>query len=473
MTPASAAPHTLTLWADDGQVATLGHDPLNDQWSLAYDDAWVDKPDGFPLSPVLPFIRPDTGYAAGAVKRFVENLLPEGRALDITATTYRVAKSNIFALINALGTETTGALRFWPSGQTPPAIAAAPPREVKPDELNQRLSARDALPLAVWDGKVRMSIAGVQDKLMVYLDRPLAQGGPMFLVEPPLASTHILKPEPDRAATPHLVVNEHFCMSLARRMGLPAASVSIHRTPRPVLVVSRFDRLLTETASGPVVRRLHIIDACQAADLPAACKYERNFGSGEQVRHIREGVSFDLLFACVALTVNKAAARLTMLRWALFQFLIGNSDAHGKNFSFFVGRQGLEPAPWYDLVSVLQYPGLAHELAMAYGDAFSFDEVTAFELADFARRCQIDRRLLKREATRLAKLASAQAPLQVAADDYTDDERAFAAQMGNFIVAQAARLTKIASDAATVKDEYLQATTKSATRSSSDITDDR
>jgi serine/threonine-protein kinase HipA len=80
--------------------------------------------------------------------------------------------------------------------------------------------------------------------------------------------------------TPHLVVNEHFCMSLAKRMGLPVADVSIYRTPRPVLVVSRFDRVVLEGANGPVVQRLHIIDACQAADLPVTYKYERNFGSG-------------------------------------------------------------------------------------------------------------------------------------------------------------------------------------------------
>ena len=399
MTSATASPHSLGLWAEGRQVATLGYEPLNDRWSLDYDQDWVNTPQAFPLSPALPLEPPASGYAAGAVKRFVENLLPEGRTLDITATTYHVSRSNIFALINALGAETTGAFRFWRSGEAPPSIAdqrqTAPPREVTRDELDQRLSERDAMPLAVWDGKVRMSIAGVQDKLMVYLDRPLEEGGHMFLVEPPLASTHILKPEPDRPVTPHLVVNEHFCMSLARRMGLPVADVGIYRTPRPVLVVTRFDRKVQQGATGPVVQRLHIIDACQASDLPAAYKYERNFGSGEQVRNIREGASFAMLFDRVEQTVNKAAARLTMLRWALFQFLIGNSDAHGKNFSFFVRRQGLDPAPWYDLVSVVQYPGIDHGLAMAYGDAFSLDEVGAFQLADFAKRCKVDRRLLR------------------------------------------------------------------------------
>ncbi|WP_243748373.1 HipA domain-containing protein [Roseateles toxinivorans] len=68
--------------------------------------------------------------------------------------------------------------------------------------------------------------------------------GRLFLVEPPLASTHILQPEPCRPVTPHLVVDEHFCMSLAGRMALPVAAVSIYRTPRPVLVVERFDRVV-------------------------------------------------------------------------------------------------------------------------------------------------------------------------------------------------------------------------------------
>jgi len=141
-------------------------------------------------------------------------------------------------------------------------------------------------------------------------------------------------------------------------------------------------------ADEPAVQRLHIIDACQASDLPESYKYERNWDSGEHARNIRDGVSLELLFHRVEQTVNKAVARMTLLRWALFQFLVGNCDAHGKNFSFYVHREGLEPAPWYDLVSVVQYPGIDHELAMAWGDAFSLEDVRAFQLADFAQRCR-------------------------------------------------------------------------------------
>ena len=455
-TDAPTAPHALKLWADEQEVATLSYEPLDDRWSLDYAPHWVAAPGAFPLSPALPLQRPADGYAAGAVKRFVENLLPEGRALDITATTCRVSKANIYALISALGTETTGAFRFWRSDEVPPTIAVAPPREVTRAELDQRLAERNEMPLAVWDGKVRMSIAGVQDKLMVYLDSALGDGGRLFLVEPPLASNHIFKPEPGRPVTPHLVVNEHYCMSLARRMKLPVAEVNIYRTPRPVLVVGRFDRAVVQNVDGPRVQRLHIIDACQASDLPASYKYERNFGSSEQVRNIREGVSFEVLFERVEQTVNKAVARMTLLRWALFQFLIGNCDAHGKNFSFYVRREGLDPAPWYDLVSVVQYPGMDHELAMAWGDAFSLDEVGAFQLADFAQRCGVDRNLLKREATRLAKLAVEHAPTQALADDYIDDaERAFAGQLRDYVVEQAARLTRLAGEAAKIKPALL------------------
>ena len=91
-----------------------------------------------------------------------------------------------------------------------------------------------------------------------------------------------------------------------------------------------------------------------------------------------------------------------------------------------------------------------------FGDAFSLEDVGAFQLADFAKRCNVDRRLLKREAARLAKLATGHAAAQALADDYADDEeRAFASRLRDFIVGQAARLTGLAGDAAKMGDEFL------------------
>lgn len=454
--------HALHVWADEAPVATIEHEGRDDRWGLSYAEPWVADAKSYPLSPALPLVRPAPDYASASIKRFIEHLLPEGRALDVAVAYNGLAKSNVFGLIWALGAETAGALRF--SGDAAEAQPGGEPilREIPLQELDQRIAEREHVPLTVWDGKVRMSVAGLQDKLLVYLDRPMAElgleGGRLFLVDGQrLASTHIVKPDTANPLTPHLAVNEHFCMSLARRMKLPAAEVSLLRTPRPMLVVRRFDRIVENVGSQPRVHRRHIIDACQACDLPVAYKYERNLGNAEAVRHIRDGVSFDRLFGCADLTANKAATRLAMLRWALFQFLIGNSDAHGKNFSFFVRPGGLlEPTPWYDLVSVLQYDGFDTELAMAYGDVFSHAEVSAFALADFAARCGVDRKLMRREGQRLAKLATAEAAAQAQAADYQGEaERVFVQGIVDFVARQADRLTQLVADAARWKDEYL------------------
>ncbi|WP_395012224.1 HipA N-terminal domain-containing protein [Undibacterium sp.] len=104
--------HFLYLFARDQKVASIAYQAKEDLWSLEYDANWVTSPSAFPLSPALPLFAATNTYASGTIKRFVENLLPEGRALDISASTYGVSKNNVFALIQQLGVETAGAFRF-------------------------------------------------------------------------------------------------------------------------------------------------------------------------------------------------------------------------------------------------------------------------------------------------------------------------------------------------------------------------
>lgn len=452
--------HALQVWVDNNPVAVIEYEGRDDRWGLRYAPPWLADTQAFPLSPALPLGRAPNEHASATIKRFIEHLLPEGRALDVVVAFKGLTKTNVFGLIWALGAETAGALRFTGDAATATKDAsdqASTPREIPLSELDERIAQHEQVPLTVWDGHVRMSVAGLQDKLLVYIDKPWVDGGRLFLVDgQQMASTHILKPDTGNPKTPHLAVNEHFCMSLARRMGLPAAEVDLLRTPRPALVVRRFDRTVQHTGDQVHVQRLHIIDACQACDLPVSYKYERHLGNAPEVRHIRDGVSYEKLFACADLSGNKASTRLAMLRWALFQFLIGNSDAHGKNFSFFVRPGGLlEPSPWYDLVSVLQYPGFDTELAMSYGDVFEHETVSAFALADFATRCGIDRKLLRREGQRLAKLAETAAMAQAQAADYKADEQAFVQGIAQFVAQQAKRLSQLVADAANIKSEYL------------------
>lgn len=449
-------PHQLSLWVHQHHVADITYASLDETWSLRYSETWQANTKGFALSPALPLKTPPQGYHSTSIRRFLENLLPEGRALDIVAASQGVAKTNVYGLIQALGAETTGAFRFLPQGEDGTRLQPERAwREVTLQELDQRITDRDQHPLVAWDGRVRMSVAGYQDKLLVYLDGRPENGARMILPDYPLASTHILKPQPTDHRLRHMVINEHYCMTLARALGLPVAEVAILRTPQPVLAVTRFDRTVHRQTSGVWVERRHIIDVCQACDLPVSYKYERNIGSVGDAANYRDGVSLPKLFEQLRHIPRKAIDRLSMLRWVLYQFVIGNSDAHGKNFSFYVQRTGLTATPWYDLVSVVQYPQFSHEMAMAFGDEFNLDNVKGYALADFAHRCGIGRQLLLRESRKLADGIRQHALAVLAAAPYFDDERAFARGIAEFALGQAEKLVLHAKEAVAIPGGYL------------------
>ncbi|PMS18602.1 type II toxin-antitoxin system HipA family toxin [Trinickia dabaoshanensis] len=439
--------HSLHAFTDGRLVGKLIHESQEGRYSFQYAEGWKDSRDSFYLSPAIPLAR--APERPGAVQRFLENLLPEGRALDIASIINQVSKGNTFALISALGKEPVGAFGFVALDASEHEAEhlvrqqqLQPERRPMPDdELSQRIRERDAIPFPVWDRKVRLSLAGYQDKLQV-----LVEGAQLSLVDGSLSSTHLLKPESFNPRMPFMVANEHYCMSLAARLNLPVAPVSIRRLPEPVLLIERFDRKV-EWRGGLAhrVQRLHVIDACQALDLPRDFKYERNLGAGEHVRDIREGVSFERLFTLLNEMVTPATARPFLLRWALLQLMLGNSDAHGKNISFFVSRAGLTPAPMYDLVSVNVYGGdVEADMAMAYGDAFTLEEIGPYPLADFAHRTKTPQATLAREITRMADGILKIAPAQASSDVYVGDERAHVRRISDFVCAQASRLRAMA-----------------------------
>jgi serine/threonine-protein kinase HipA len=190
----------------------------------------------------------------------------------------------------------------------------------------------------------------------------------------------------------HIVVNELFCMTLANKIGLSVAKVELKKfNEYPTLLIERFDRVYKDD----FVERLHIIDGCQMLNLPPTYKYEQNFGSLRDVKHIREGASFTKLFKSTKLCSVPAIAKLELLNWAMFNLIIGNSDAHGKNFSFFVNKRGIKPTPFYDMLCVMMYD-FDHNLAMAYGDEFNPNEVFAYQLREFAEEIGVNYKLVSK-----------------------------------------------------------------------------
>ncbi|HRP97349.1 MAG TPA: HipA domain-containing protein [Rhodocyclaceae bacterium] len=384
----------------NGELAgTLSYTAATHRYAFRYSPTWLSRKERYALGPTLPL---EAGEAAAderhsaVVRQFFDNLLPEGQALDDAASTHKVSKGNLLGLLAALGGETAGALQLRLPGAEAAPVAETR-RVLSHEELSERIRARPFKPFSVWDGRVRLSIAGYQDKIAVF-----EEDGQWALVEGArLASTHILKPEPVAPQLAGLTGNEFFCMRLAHWSRLPVAEVALVRVPEPVLAVKRFDRELT---AGRVVRR-HIIDGCQALGLSSALKYERPYGDTRDVRDLREGASLPMLFALLEHCPRPAAERLALLRWVLFQVLIGNTDAHAKNVSFYMGREGLSLAPAYDLVCGLAFDGekLFDTYAMAIGDAFHAQELSPFEWANLAHACALPFRQVGAELSRMAQ----------------------------------------------------------------------
>jgi serine/threonine-protein kinase HipA len=449
----NANEYALDLFVGQAFVARLEFHPEQHTFSLTYSLAWAADRRAYALSPHLPL---DGTASPSSIRRFLEHLLPEGRALDVASVHSNIQKNNVFGLIRHLGQETTGALTFLPAGRTPQALELQI-RELKHSELQQRIEGRNEVPFTVWDGRVRMSIAGFQDKLLVH-----RAGDRLFLVSGSLSSTHILKPEPLNKALPFMVANEHFCMKLASRISVRrygqdhVAEVEILRIPAPVLSIRRFDRQLRtdqfvdgpDDVKVPAVERLHIIDGCQATDLSVAAKYERNLGNGKDVAHIRDGASFERLFATRQYLEQPAVGVRRMTLWVVTTLLTGNSDAHGKNLSYHVGPAGLRVAALYDLVSVMQYDSqkLEHELAMAFGDAFRLEDVRSFALADFCERANVSRAFFARELVALCEIALVEAMAQSADPVYTAEEVPLVKHIADFVVRRAKLLLALAKE---------------------------
>jgi len=358
----------LPLWVlfEDQTVGSLTYDVKSDEFLFEYSKQWVEEKK-FHLSP---HITPGGVTEKGSVTRFLENLLPEGEGLRNLARLLKVNSSNLYALISSIGAETTGALTIAQTEVSPPSRF----RIIEREELAKRIGERKRQPITMWDGKPRLSVAGVQEKLPV-----IVRDGVFAMGEGAYASTHILKFGNER--TQHLVLNEYFCMKMAAAAGLNVAECELLELNERVLCVKRFDRSWDGLKR---VRRLHVMDGCQALDLSPRTKYERFMGDEAHLKDITGPATLQNIYEFCNQTKVPAKARLELLQWVAFNLLIGNSDCHVKNVSFFVEDDGIALAPFYDLVGVSMYPELEQSLAFHIGDTFVLEDVSAYHLAEMA-----------------------------------------------------------------------------------------
>ncbi len=348
-----------------------------------YAASWVQSPNAFPLTPHLPL---DLQIRRGDdVLFFFSNLLPEGAVLDAILKLKRLPRGDIFAQLTAFGEDAAGAFSIVPEGnirQRQPAYQPYPVENIHADL--ERLA--DHLPLLFQHGELRLSLAGAQDKIPVhYAD------GQFQLPMNGAASTHILKPAIQPQKTfPDSVLNEAFCLQLARHCGLAAVKAEVISVPEPVLVVERYDRRL----QNGQVQRLHQLDFCQLGGVLPDQKYAKDGGPGLA----------DIFGLIDHYATVPGRDRLQVLDWVVFNYLIGNADAHAKNLAMLVGAGNrLQLAPLYDLLCTSAYPQLDTRMAMAIGGEYRPEWVQHRHWQRFADEAGINFSLLQKRSLILGK----------------------------------------------------------------------
>ncbi len=290
------------------------------------------------------------------MRYFFGNLLPEGGVRLALARELQISSSNVYMFLVHIGRDCAGALSALPEGETPTEKDWSYDA-LSEEALEYRLRDLPYVPFYSNVEGASLSLAGAQAKLPVYDD------GKLFHIPMKGAPSNcILKP--DIADFPHSAINEHLCMELARALRLPVARTRFFMAGKlPCLAVERYDRL----PGTPFPKRLHQEDFCQLHGLFHGCKYEDEGGPtlADCRRMLERASSFP------------SADKKQLLRWYLFNLLIGNMDGHSKNLSLLHRNGEWRLAPFYDLISTTFYTELGRFPAMSpLGRRIAWDDIT-------------------------------------------------------------------------------------------------
>lgn len=359
----------LTVFLGDEEIGAIEQRGPS-RYRFAYANAALrsERTDGDILSASLPLR--EKAFTPSESAPFFEGLLPEGSVRMAVARKFGLSEEDGFGLLGALGIDCAGAVVVLAKGEEPRAPGEGGIRPLDERELEGLVEDLPRRPLGVSaePGGLRLSLGGIQDKL-VLVRMPSGQFGQPTGGAP---STCLLKP--DYGHYEDVAANEHFCMTVASRSGLEVAKTEVVTVgSTPCLYVERFDRRRDETGS---IVRVHQEDMCQALGVMPAAKYEANGGPS-----VAAVVELLRKFG----GIRAAADIRSFAKALLLNFLLGNSDAHGKNFALLHDPEtGVRLAPLYDIVSTAVYPDVTDRMAMRIGgvdDPAAVDLTTWKELA--------------------------------------------------------------------------------------------
>ncbi len=350
------------------------------QLFFQYREAYLEEPSAAAVSLSLPLQLEAFGNVQA--KPFFSGLLPDEMVRQRLARYLGVSEKNPFSLLEVIGGECAGALALYPSGEQPPEPSERDIVTMDDGQLKELLALLKRRPLMAGDDNVRLSLAGAQDKIAVGFKDNAVQ-----LVCGASPTTHILKPIIDHVEdSAH---NEVFCLRLAQKVKIEAPDALIGWVDgTPYFLIERYDR---KNVNGEV-KRLHQEDFCQALGIAPEMKYEREGGPS--------------VLACLELvqrfSSKPARDRLALLRRVLFNYIIGNADAHGKNFSLLYRQAKPDLSPAYDLLCTEIYPDLTQKMAMKIGGRYKPDDVLKRHWERLVPDTAVAKKALKKEVLLIA-----------------------------------------------------------------------
>jgi serine/threonine-protein kinase HipA len=354
---------TLEVWCFGHLAGRLVDD--GEALALNYDQEWLTA--GYPpLSQSLPL---SGEFAERNVKAFFGGLLPEGELRQMLALELGVSEENDFSILEHVGGDCAGAVSLYVPGKAP-RTSDGRVDWLTDAGLSTLVGELPERPMyAGPDDEYRLSLAGAQDKLPVVVGEK--NGRQVGIPREGRPSTHILKTP--IARLPATVLNEAFCLRLGAQLGVISANAEPRKVNgSEVLLVERYDRAMR---NGKTIR-LHQEDFCQALSIESSRKYESEGGPK--------------LVDCVELLRGVSRTPASDLprfleAWAL-SYLVGNHDAHGKNYSLLYDESGPALAPAYDVLSTIAYrrfKRMDHKMAMKVGGQRYPDRMSKSQLDRF------------------------------------------------------------------------------------------
>jgi len=307
---------------------------------FVYDSEYIKQAFARPISISLPLQQ--ERFSAHETKIFFESLLPEGFSRKSVANWAKVNEEDYVTLLECLGKECIGAIQISKDERiTEYGYVPVDNRELI--ELAREGATKSTEMLM----ESHISLAGASGKVGLYYDEADDKWLKPYGIA---ASTHIIKQSHVRLD--HLVLNENICMLAARRLNIDVpksfiVNVGTGKDEELLYAIERFDRLRMGDGGICTPHRLHQEDFAQALGIPASEKYEI-----EDKDYLKR--MFELI---TDYSANPIEDGLKLWDRIILNYLIGNTDAHVKNYGLIYSDdlKSIRLSPAYDIVCTRIY----------------------------------------------------------------------------------------------------------------------